>query len=132
MRGARFEELEQIVGVGSVVGKAVVDWFANKENRALVGRLLEFVKIEKIAPVSLRETGAWKLSGKTFVLTGTLVHMSRDEAKAKIKTLGGSVSESVSKKTSFVVAGVNPGSKSEKAKSLAVPVLSESEFLKML
>ncbi|OHA19501.1 MAG: hypothetical protein A3C08_02015 [Candidatus Taylorbacteria bacterium RIFCSPHIGHO2_02_FULL_47_18] len=132
VRGARFEELEQIVGVGSVVGKAVVDWFANKENRALVGRLLEFVKIEKIAPVSLRETGAWKLSGKTFVLTGTLVHMSRDEAKAKIKTLGGSVSESVSKKTSFVVAGVNPGSKSEKAKSLAVPVLSESEFLKML
>ncbi len=131
IQSARFEELEQIVGVGPVVGKAVVDWFTNKENRALIKQLLKYVKIEKVefAPTG---AGDGKLSGKTFVITGTFVAFSRDEAKAKIKALGGSVSESVSKKTSFVVAGANPGSKSEKAKSLGVSVLSESEFLKML
>lgn len=129
LQRARFGDVEKIMGVGPVVGRAVVDWFADKENRALVGRLLAHVQIEKVSAVN---TTRRKLSGKSFVLTGTLAGLSRDEAKAKIKTLGGSVSESVSKKTSFVVAGENPGSKSQKAKTLGVPILSESEFLKML
>ncbi|TSC84077.1 MAG: DNA ligase (NAD+) [Parcubacteria group bacterium Gr01-1014_17] len=130
IRGAKFGELEKISGIGPIVGQAIVSWFGDKENRALVGRLLKYVKIAKVAPVSRRETGA--LRGKTFVLTGTLSEMSRDEAKAKIKALGGSVSESVSKKTNFVVAGTNLGSKSDKAKSLGVPILSEPDFLKLL
>ncbi|MDP3661469.1 MAG: NAD-dependent DNA ligase LigA [bacterium] len=128
---ARFEEFEKINGIGPIVGKAIVDWFAEKKNRALVERLLARVRIEKPAPTAVG-AGGGKLKGKTFVLTGTLAGLARDDAKAKIKTLGGSVSESVSKKTSFVVAGENPGSKSEKAKILGIPILSETEFIKLL
>lgn len=129
LRRARFEDVEKIMGVGPVVARAVVDWFAEKENRALVGRLLARVHIEEVVTQNIAER---KLYGKSFVLTGTLAAMSRDEAKAKIKALGGSVSESVSKKTSFVVSGDNPGSKSEKAKTLGVPILSESKFARLL
>jgi len=73
-----------------------------------------------------------ELAGKTFVLTGTLSTMTRDEAGEKIKSLGGKVSGSVSKKTSFVVAGENAGSKYEKAQNLGVIILTEQEFLKMI
>ena len=73
-----------------------------------------------------------RLTGKVFVLTGTMSALDRDEAKAKIRTLGGDVSSSVSAKTNFVVAGENPGSKLDKASELGVKVLDETEFLKML
>ena len=127
---ARFEELEQILGIGPIVARSVVEWFCEKANRALVARLMREVHI---APqVSRSRQSAWKLSGKSLVLTGTLAGMSRDEAKAKIKALGGMVSESVSKKTSFVVVGADAGSKAQKAKTLGVPVLSENEFLDIL
>lgn len=129
LRSAPFEELEKIMGVGPVVARAVADWFRDAENRALLARLLKHIRIEHTvrAPV-----GTQKLQGKSFVLTGTLVGLSRDEAKAKIKARGGSVSEAVSKKISFVVAGENPGSKLRKARSLGVRVLSEKEFREML
>ena len=73
-----------------------------------------------------------KLAGKTFVLTGTLESMTRDEAGEKIKMLGGKVSSSVSKKTNFVVAGSNPGSKFDKAQGLGVKILSEEEFKELI
>ncbi len=75
---------------------------------------------------------SYKLSGKTFVITGTLESMSRDKAKKKIKELGGKISESVSKQTSFVVVGSEPGSKYDKAKILGVEILNEAEFLKLI
>jgi DNA ligase (NAD+) len=129
IQDATFEELECIDGIGPVVGKAIVDWFAEKENRALVRRLLSHLEL---ANIEVRDTSKLPLHGKTFVLTGTLSSLGRDEAKAKVKALGGEVSESVSKKTSYVVAGENPGSKLEKARELGVQVLNETGFLRMV
>lgn len=126
---ATFEELEKINGVGPIVAKSIVDWFKDKENKKLVSNLLKQVTIEKFVP--LVATGG-SLAGKTFVLTGTLKKMERDVAKQKICQRGGAVSETVSKKTSFVVVGAEPGSKVARAATLGVPQLSESEFLKLI
>ena len=124
-----FEQLEKINGVGPIVAKSIVDWFKDKENKKLVSNLLKQVTIEKFVP--LVATGG-SLAGKTFVLTGTLKKMERDVAKQKICQRGGAVSETVSKKTSFVVVGAEPGSKVARAAALGVPQLSESEFLKLI
>ena len=108
---------------------AIVEWFSDKENKKALNHLLAHIKIR--STVGLQATG-YKLAGLSFVLTGTLSSMSRDEAKEKIRALGGGVSSSVSKATDYVVAGENPGSKLEEARRLGVSVLSESEFLKLL
>ncbi len=123
------EELSAIDGIGPIVAKGVVEWFGAKENKELVKKLKKVLHI-----VSEKVSGKKDLSlaGKTFVLTGGLSSMSRDEAKEKIRQLGGSVSSSVSKKTSYVVAGDEAGSKLDKARELRVAVLEEEEFLKML
>ena len=107
LRAASFEELEAIDGVGPVVGTSIVEWLENKENQKLLDALLEHVSMQKIEKKKANEL---PLAGKTFVLTGTLALMSRDEAKASIKALGGDVSESVSKNTDYVVAGESAGS----------------------
>jgi DNA ligase (NAD+) len=125
---ASLEELMSIYGVGDVVAKSLHLWFGEKENKRLVARLLKQVKVEP-AKKTLKSD---KLAGKTFVLTGTLSGMSRDEAKVKILANGGQVSGSVSSKTSYVVAGENPGSKINEAERLGVPVLNEESFLKLL
>lgn len=127
-KSATIEQLQSINGVGDRVAQSIVDYFKNKKNLDFVEKLLNNgVKIEKTQP---KKGGP--LSGKSFVLTGSLETMSRDEAKAKIKSLGGDPSESVSKKTSYVVVGAEPGSKYEKAKKLGVKILSEKEFLELL
>ena len=128
VRDAYIEDLTSIYGVGEVVAKSLHGWFARKENRDLVARLQKQVRIQEAKKVLASNN----FSGKTFVLTGTLSSMSRDEAKAKILANGGQVSGSVSSKTSFVVAGENPGSKIDEAARLGVKVLSEAEFLKLL
>lgn len=126
IKKATLPELEGIEGVGSVVARSVHAWFADKENQKHLRELLnEIVVLEED-----RKSG--KFSGKTFVLTGTLSTLSRDEAKERIRKLGGSVASSVSKETDFVVAGESPGSKYEKAKELGVLILSEDEFLKQI
>jgi len=126
---AKREELEHIPGVGGVVADSVYRWFRDEQNKKLLKRLLREVTIRPVKFVS----GALKtLAGKTFVLTGTLTAMSRDEAKKKIKSLGGHVVGSVSGSTDFLVAGENPGSKYDNAKRLGVPILSENEFLKII
>jgi DNA ligase (NAD+) len=122
---ASYEKLEAINGVGPIVAQSIVDFFADKENQKILANLLKQLTIEKITPIKT----VGKFSGKTFVLTGTLSIMSRDEAKAKIRAKGGTVSESVSGETSFVVVGENPGSKQKKAQKLGVPILSEDEFV---
>lgn len=126
---ASFEELEKINGVGPKVAAAITAWFAARENKKLVSNLLKQVKVEKFVPVI---SAGGPLAGKTFVLTGTLKNLERDVAKQKIRERGGAVTETVSKKTSFVVVGAEPGSKAARAAALGVPQLSEAEFLKLI
>lgn len=120
------EELQNVEGIGEVVAKAIREYFADKQDAARAERLRQAMNIHYEKP---RAAGG-KLEGTTWVLTGTLETMSRDDAKALIRELGGDVSESVSKLTSFVVAGDKAGSKLEKAQKLGVPVLDEQAFLK--
>lgn len=123
------EKLQNLNGIGEVVAKEIRGWFADKENKKLIERLKKALHIVS-EKTSKKETGA--LAGKTVVLTGTLSSLSRDEAKAKVRAAGGDVSSSVSKKTDYVVAGEEAGSKLDKAEELGVKVLSEAEFLKLL
>jgi len=127
---ASYENLEKINGVGPIVAQSVVDFFADKNNQKMLQNFLRQITIEKSASTGTSQKST-ELAGKTFVLTGTLATMSRDEAKQKIRALGGNVSSSVSRETSFVVAGENPGSKKENAQKLGVKILSEEEFLKL-
>jgi len=130
IRNAEIIELQKINGVGDIVGQSVFDWFSDKENSKLVDRLLKQVKIETTR-LNLGVSSG-KLSGKSFVVTGTLSSMSRDEAKEKIRALGGDISESVSSKTSYLVCGENPGSKLDKSKELGVKILNEGDFIKII
>lgn len=122
----KLEELEQIRDVGPIVAKSIYDWFRNEYNRKFLERLLKHVKIQETRHKKQ------KLLSKTFVLTGSLSDMSREEAKEKIREFGGDVSSSVSKETDYVVAGENPGSKYDKAKKLGVKILDEDEFIKLI
>ncbi len=124
---ASLEELRAIEGVGPVVGNAIVEWFKDKENKKLFENLLAQVQIENLQP-----SRSDKLLGLSFVLTGTLENISRDEAKEKIRSLGGEVRESVSKNTDYVVVGAEAGEKLAKAQQLGVKILNEKEFLSMV
>ena len=126
---AKEEDFLKINGVGPIVSKSLFEFFKNKENQRIIKNLLKEVKIIPENKKQIRQT---KLQGKTFVLTGTLSQMSRDEAKLKIRELGGDVSSSVSKETDFVVAGEATGSKYDKAIELGVKILTEEEFLKLI
>lgn len=128
---ASLEKLTAIGGVGEIVARAIYDWFRNKDNKALISRLKKLLHIESEKLPRLN-FGTLPLAGKTFVLTGTLESLSRDEAKEKLRALGADVSSSVSKKTTFVVAGEEAGTKLDKARELGVKILSEVEFLKLL
>ena len=119
------ERLQQIRDIGPKVAQSIYDWFRDKRNEKFLEKL-DKVGVQILA--SHISHLASKLKGLSFVLTGTLESMSREEAKEKIRALGGDVSESVSKKTSYVVFGKEPGSKLEKAKKLGVKALNESEF----
>ena len=125
---ATYEDLCAVPDVGDVTAASIVEFFSSEENRELIGRLAE-------AGVSMtaekKQTGD-SLTGLTFVLTGTLPNMTRDEASALIEAAGGRVSGSVSKKTSYVVAGSEAGSKLTKAEALGVPVIDEEALLTML
>lgn len=131
LKNLKIERLEQIEGIGPIVAQSIVDWFKDKENIKILNKLLKHIKIIPTSSFELPALSS-KLSKKTFVLTGTLKTMTRDEAKEKIRALGGSVSSSVSKETDFVVVGENAGSKYDNALKFGVKILSESEFEKML
>jgi len=128
IKKASLEELQKIMDVGPVVAKSIYEWFSQKRN-------LEFLeKLKKVGVEIIIEAKPKQqiLKGKTFVLTGSLETMTREEAKEKIRLLGGEISESVSKKTDFVIVSKEPGSKFEKAKKLGVKTINEQEFLDLI
>lgn len=127
LRKASGEALAKIEGVGPIIGRSVAAWFASPGNATLLARLIRHLKVARVAAPS-----RGPLSGQTIVVTGTLPTLSREEAEAKVREAGGKSAGSVSAKTAFVLAGENPGSKLDKAQSLNIPILSETQFLKLL
>ncbi|HUX43955.1 MAG TPA: NAD-dependent DNA ligase LigA [Terracidiphilus sp.] len=128
LMAANAEELERVEEVGPRISQAILEFFAQGKNRELVEHLRE-AGVDMTAEKKQRST---RLAGLTFVLTGTLPTLTRDEAKARIENAGGKTAGSVSKKTSYVVAGEEAGSKLDKALQLKVPVLDEEGLLRLL
>ena len=130
---ATSEQLQQIPDIGPVVAQSIVDFFAEKHNCEVIEQLrLSGVHWEEHEGKSEFTQAVAPLSGKTFVLTGTLPTMSREEAKERIEVLGGKVSGSVSKKTDYVVVGTDPGSKYDKAVNLGVTILDQAGLESLL
>ena len=127
---ADVERLQQVPDVGPAVAQSIADFFVEPHNRLILRELLALGVKPQGQPV--RAAAAAPLRGKTFVLTGTLPSMSRDEARAMIEAAGGKVAGSVSKKTDYVVAGAEPGSKYDKAVSLSIQVLDEPGLIELL
>ncbi len=129
IRKATFEEFNAVPNIGEVVAQSLHKYFSDKHNQKLIDDLLDAgVQVTGYRLQVTRQS----LKGLTFVLTGALESMSREQAKEKIRELGGDVSSSVSKNTSYVVAGAEPGEKYDKAKRLGVKIIDEGEFIKMV
>lgn len=128
IKNADVERLANIEGIGGIIAQSIYDFFHEERNVKMIEELKEL----GVNPVSKVKPKSDKLAGKTFVLTGTLQNMTRDEASAIIKSHGGKTSSSVSKKTSYVLAGENAGSKLDKAQNLGVIILTEDDFLEMI
>jgi DNA ligase (NAD+) len=124
------EQIEAVPGFGSEIAQAVSEWFQNHSNQQLIDRLRQAgVQLEgEVAPI-VTDTA---ISGKVFVITGTLPTLKRDEAKVLIQQAGGKVTDSVSKKTNYLVAGEEAGSKLEKAQALGITILSEAELMALI
>ena len=131
LSSATAEDLQCIEGVGPNIAQAIVDWFEQPSNRLL----LEKLRIFGVWPKAVSRPTSdqiLSLSGKTFVITGTLAEFSRDGIKEFIQMNGGKVTDSISKNTNYLVVGENPGSKLNKAISLDIPVLSEEGLRELI
>jgi len=126
---AERETLEQIHGIGPAMAEDIYEFFHEKHNREVIRALIK-AGIRWPKPTRVKKDSA--LAGKTFVLTGGLSSMSRDEARRKLQELGAKVTDSVSKKTDYVIVGEEPGSKADKAKALGITMLDEKAFLKLI
>ena len=127
--GATEEDIAGIYGIGPRIAATAAEFFAQKENRRVIERLQAVgVRMTEVTAPGVKKI----LAGKTFVLTGALPAMSRDEAKATITRLGGRVTSSVSKKTNYVVVDTDPGSKYDDARRLGIPILDEAAFKKLI
>jgi len=129
LKKAAKEESEKISDVGPKMAESIYNWFRLKQNQKLIEELIS-AGIKIINPKIKIAKG--KLKGKTFVLTGSLESMTRNQAKERIRLLGGNVSESVSKMTDYLVVGENPGSKLGQAKRLGARIIDEKEFLELI
>lgn len=125
---ASYEELVNISDIGDIIAKSIINYFSNEDNKNIITKLKQLgVNTIYINNSGYEEKDEFK--GKTFVLTGSLVNITRDKASEIIESLGGKVSSSVSSKTSVVVVGDSPGSKYDKALALGIPIWQEDEFL---
>jgi DNA ligase (NAD+) len=128
LEAASKDELSGVPEVGPVIAESIVDFFLEQRNREVLQKLCVAGVTPRVEAVEAGTT----LAGKTFVFTGTLTNSTREEAEEKVRRLGGKATGSVSRNTSFVVAGAEAGSKLRKAQDLGVPVLTEEEFLEMI
>ncbi|HET9652338.1 MAG TPA: NAD-dependent DNA ligase LigA [Usitatibacter sp.] len=128
---AGVEQLIEVPDVGPVVAESIVKFMREPHNREVIERLYRVLRIRETQPAA-RAQAAGPFAGKIVVLTGTLSSMTRDEAKERVEAAGGKVTGSVSKKTDYVVAGTEAGSKLDRAQELGVPVLDEEKFRQML
>lgn len=128
LQEASLEELEKIPDIGPVVARSIYDWFRDKKNQKFLEKLKKAVQIKK----QKRKKEKQKLRGKSFVFTGTLSSMTREEAKERVRRLGGRTSSSLSSKIDFLVVGQDPGSKLERAKKKGIKIINEKQFLEML
>ncbi len=129
---AGLEELQAIEGFGPNIAQAIVDWFANPHNLALISRLKAKGVFPRTSPKLADSEITQHLSGKTFVITGTLPTLSREQAEALIKNSGGKISSSVSKNTSYLLLGENPGSKYNKAVELGINIIDEETLMGLI
>ncbi len=127
---AEAEDIMKVYGVGDIMAQSLVDWFSDKDNKVQLEKLLKLITVKKMQVAKKSQSNF--LANKIVVLTGSLLKMTRDEAKKLIRRGGGEISGSVSRKTDYVVAGENPGSKYTEAEKLGVKILSEEEFLKII
>jgi DNA ligase (NAD+) len=136
IQDANVEQLQQVPDVGPIVAESIVNFFAETHNREIINSLITPSELGGAGihwdAVAAQSAATGVFTGKTFVLTGTLPTLGREDAKALIENEGGKVSGSVSKKTDFVVAGADAGSKLTKAQELGVSVIDETDLLKML
>jgi len=130
---ASAEELAATNEIGPVIAESVFQFFANEENQHTIARLRDAgVSMAEPTPADTGTAAPQVLAGKVFVLTGTLPHLTRQEAQGLITAAGGRVTSSVTRKTDYVVAGTDPGSKYEQAQRLEIPLLTEEEFYQLL
>ncbi len=136
IQDANIEQLQQVPDVGPIVAESIVNFFSEAHNREIINSLISPIELGGAGihwdAVAAKSNATGIFTGKTFVLTGTLPTLGREDAKALIENVGGKVSGSVSKKTDFVVAGADAGSKLTKAQELGVGVIDETDLLKML
>jgi DNA ligase (NAD+) len=129
---ARVDELMTIEGVGPNIAEAIIDWFSREGNQKLIQKFKDNGVWPETSIKAESGTREQPLSGMTFVITGTLPVLSRDDARDMIQAHGGKVTDSVSKKTSYLVLGENPGSKFDKAKELGIPILDENALRNLI
>lgn len=132
LAAASVEELDEVHEIGLTMAESIHDWFADPGNRELCDRLTRAGLRTKSDASTTAEPAGQRFGGKVFVLTGTLPNLTRDEARALIEAQGGRVTGSVSKKTDYVLAGADPGSKLDRANQLGVAVIDEAEFKRLL
>jgi len=123
---ASYEELQTVEGIGPNIAQAIVDWFCRPANQVILEKLRAAGVWPRMITARVEAEGSKPLDGLTFVVTGTLTNFTRESVKEFIETNGGKVTDAVSKKTSYLVLGENPGSKFEKARSLGVKVIDET------